>query len=205
MSAPKSDESPKARIMMAASAELARMGPKRFTVIGVAEAAHMTHPNIYRYFTSKTALMDALVAQWLQPLEERIEMVVAAPDPVPDKLERMVAAISRAYREAKAENLNLFLAFAVANTANRAVIRKHRLRLRRAFDRVIDEGIASEAIGLRDRTKAQALLTDACWRFIDPASVLVEADTDAGVSARLERVLESVLGNFTRRRLVENM
>jgi AcrR family transcriptional regulator len=205
MSAPKPDESPKARIMLAASAELIRMGPKRFTVIGVAEAAHMTHPNIYRYFTSKTALVDALVAQWLQPLEERIEMVVAAPDPVPDKLERMIAAISRAYRQAKAENFNLFLAFTAANTANRAVVKKHRLRLRRAFDRVIDEGIASEAIGLRDRTKAQALLTDACWRFIDPSSVLVEADSDSGVAARLEPVLESAISILTRRRLIENM
>ncbi len=205
MSAIRSDESPKARIMQAAAAELARMGPRRFTVIGVAEAAHMTHPNIYRYFTSKVALVDALVAQWLQPLEERIEMVVAAPDPVSDKLERMVAAISRAYRATKADNPNLFLAFAAANTANRAVVRKHRLRLRRAFDRVIDEGIASEAIGLRDRTKAQALLTDACWRFIDPASVLVEADTDAGLNARLERVMEAILGNLTRRRLPQNM
>jgi AcrR family transcriptional regulator len=205
MSVPPGEDSPKARIMLAAAVELARMGPKRFTVIGVAQAAGMTHPNIYRYFTSKLALLDALVAQWLQPLEERIEIVVAAPDPVPDKLERMVAAISRAYREAKADNLNLFLAFTAANTANRPVIRKHRLRLRRAFDRVIDEGIASEAIGMRDRTKAQALLTDACWRFIDPASVLVDVDTPAGLNGRLERVLESVLSNLTRRRLPLNM
>jgi AcrR family transcriptional regulator len=201
MTEPKTEESPKTRIMLAAAAELARMGPRRFTVIGVAEAASMTHPNIYRYFTSKVSLMDALVAQWLQPLEERIEMVVAAPDPVMDKLERMITAISLAYREAKANNLNLFLAFTAANAANRAVIKKHRLRLRRAFDRVLDEGIASEAIGLRDRTKAQSILTDACWRFIDPPSVLADADTDAGISQRLERVMEAVLNNFTRRRL----
>jgi AcrR family transcriptional regulator len=140
MMPPKPEDSPKMRIMQAAASELARMGPKRFTVIGVAEAANMTHPNIYRYFTSKLALIDALVAQWLKPLEERIEMVVAAPDPVPDKLERMISAISRAYRDAKGDNLNLFLAFTAANAANRAVIKKHRLRLRRAFDRVIDEG-----------------------------------------------------------------
>ncbi len=150
------DETPKGRILAAAARQLGRHGLRKFTVVDVAADAGMTHPNIYRYFTSKTALLDALVASWLKPLEDRIETVVNATDPVPDKLERMVVAISRAYRAAKAEEPQLFAAFAAATTANRAVSRKHRTRMRRAFERVIDEGIGTGMIGLRDRAKAQA-------------------------------------------------
>jgi AcrR family transcriptional regulator len=195
------EESPKARIMAAASDRLARHGLRKFTVIDVAEAAGMTHPNIYRYFTSKTALVDALITNWLKPLEERIEMVVGAPDPVPDKLERMVVAISRAYRSAKADEPALFQAFVTATTANRAVSRKHRARLRKAFERVLEEGIGSGVISLGDRPKAQALLLDSAWRFIDPVSILAEGDQPLGLDARLERVLEAAISALLRRRL----
>jgi AcrR family transcriptional regulator len=193
------EEGPRARILAAASEQLSRHGLKRFRVVDVAEAAAMTHPNVYRYFTSKTALLDALVANWLRPLEERVETVVGAPDPVADKLERMVSAISRAYRAANAEEPELFRAFAEATAARRGVTKKHWLRLRRAFDRVIDAGIASGTIGLGDRAKAQALLLDSVWRFTDPASILAETDSAAGLDGRLGRVLEAALAALMRR------
>lgn len=193
------DESPKGRILLAAGQQLRRHGLRRFTVVDVAQSAGMTHPNIYRYFTSKTALIDALVANWLRPLEDRIETVVTAADPVPDKLERMVVAISRAYRAARAEEPELFAAFAAATATSRAVSRKHRARLRKAFERVIEEGIGTAVIGIRERAKAQALLLDASWRFIDPASILAETDAEAGIDGRLERVLEAAIQRLMRR------
>jgi AcrR family transcriptional regulator len=193
------DDTPKGRILAAALQQLKRHGLRKFTVVDVAEAAGMTHPNVYRYFTSKVALIDALVTNWLKPLEERIEMVVGAPDPVPDKLERMVVAISMAYRAARMEEPELFAAFVTATAASRAVSRKHRARMRRAFALVIDEGIGAGVIGMRERARAQALLLDSCWRFIDPASVLAESDDGASLDGRLERVLEAALQRLTRR------
>ncbi len=193
------DDTPKGRILVAASQQLKRFGVRKFTVVDVAECAGMTHPNVYRYFTSKTALIDALVTNWLKPLEERIEMVVGAPDPVLDKLERMVVAMSKAYRSAKAEEPELFAAFVTATATSRAVSRKHRARMRRAFEKVIEEGIGSGVIGIRERARAQALLLDASWRFIDPASILAEADDGINLDGRLERVLEAVLQRLARR------
>ncbi len=192
-------EGPKTRILSAAAAELKRHGARKFTVVDVARAAGMTHPNVYRYFTSKTALIDALVTAWLKPLEELVESVIAAPDPTPDKLERMITAISRAYRAARSEEPELFQAFAAATAASRAVSRKHRARLRKAFERVLEEGIGAGVITLRERSKAQALLIDSCWRFIDPASILAESDTSSGVDGRLERVIEAAVQRLCRR------
>lgn len=193
------EEGPKARILAAAAIELRRHGVRKFTVIDVARAAGMTHPNVYRYFTSKTALIDALVTAWLKPVEELVESVIGAPDPVPDKLERMITAISRVYRTARAEEPELFLAFAAATAGSRAVSRKHRARLRKAFERVLEEGIGAGAIAIRERSKAQSLLIDSCWRFIDPASILTETDTAAGVDGRLERVIEAAIQRLGRR------
>lgn len=193
------DDTPKGRILAAAAQELRRSGLRKFAVVEVARGAGMTHPNVYRYFTSKAALLDALVAGWLRPLEDRIETVVSAADPVPDKLERMVVAISRAYRAARADEPDLFAAFAAATAAGRVVSRKHRSRLRRAFDRVIEEGIGAGIVAMRDRGEAQSLLLDASWRFIDPASIAADGDSAAGLDARLERVLEAALHRLARR------
>lgn len=193
------EDPPKVRILSVASQLLQRHGMRRFRVVDVAEAAGMTHPNVYRYFTSRTALLDELVAQWLRPLEERVQTVVAAPDPVPDKLERMVTAVSRSYRLAKLEEPALFEAFAAAMAARRGVARKHRLKLQRAFDRVVDEGIASGVIVLRERAKAQALLQDCVWRFTDPQSILTDQDEGRTYEARLSRVLEAAISSMTSR------
>ena len=195
------DETPKGRILAAAAQQLRKHGLRRFTVVDVAASAGMTHPNVYRYFTSKVALVDALVANWLRPLEDRIDTVVSAADPVPDKLERMVSAIARAYRAARIEEPELFAAFAAATSAGRPVARKHRTRMRRAFERVIEEGIGTGIIGMRDRGKAQTLLVDASWRFIDPASVLAETDEGTSLDGRLERVLEAALQRLGRREI----
>ncbi len=194
-----SDETPKGRILAAAAEHLRRHGARRFTVVDVADAAGMTHPNVYRYFTSKKALIDALVTNWLKPLEEQIETVIGAPDPVPDKLERMITAISRAYRAAKADEPELFHAFVTATTESRAVSRKHRARIRKAFERVLEEGISAGVIAIRERARAQALLIDCCWRFIDPVSIQIESDTAAGVDGRLERVIEAAVNRLSRR------
>jgi AcrR family transcriptional regulator len=200
------ENSPKTRILEAASEELSKFGLRKFAVISVAAAAQMTHPNIYRYFTSKTALIDALITLWLKPLEERIEMVVSASDPVGDKLERMIVAVSQAYRAAKEDEPHLFVAFVAATAESRAVSRKHRARLRRAFDRVLDEGIGAGAIGMKDRPKAQMLLLDTVWRFIDPASILAEQDSAKALDGRLERVIEAALLILLRRQIIqENM
>jgi AcrR family transcriptional regulator len=189
----RADDNSRNRVMQAAADELRQSGPDRMRIVDVAARAGMTHPNVYRHFTSKLSLIDALIAQWLRPLEERIEMVIGAPDPVADKLERMVLAISREYRAAKNENPMLFQAFIASTAARRPVIRKHRSRLRRAFDRVMDEGIGAGTIAMKDRARAQNLLVDATWRFTDPAAILAEQDESRQLDERLERVIAACL------------
>ena len=111
-----------ARIMEAAATFLRRYGPRRATVVAIAEAAGMSHANvyryfpskaalieiaakagvaagtIYRYFSSKAALIDEVTAAWLKPIEAEVRVIAESPDPAPDKLERILFAIQRAYR-----------------------------------------------------------------------------------------------------------
>jgi AcrR family transcriptional regulator len=164
------------RLLAVAGEHLRQFGPKRLTVVGVAEAAGMTHANVYRYFPSKEALIDAIVDGWIKGLEARLGDIVDGPDPADEKLERLIVALARANRDGLAENPALYGAFRESMVARRAVARRHRLRIRTLLDRVIEEGVTSGAFEPRDRDKAAVFVIDASFRFIHPVAVELEAD-----------------------------
>lgn len=164
------------RLLALASEHLRLFGAKRLTVVAIAEAAGMTHANVYRYFPSKEALIDAVVDAWIKSVETRLTDIADGPDPADDKLERMILALARANRDALAENPALYAAFREAMTARRAITRRHRVRVRTLIDRVIEEGINAGSFEPRDRERAAVFVLDACFRFIHPVAVETESD-----------------------------
>jgi Tetracyclin repressor-like, C-terminal domain len=58
----------------------------------------------------------------------------------------------------------------------RAVARRHRTRVRTLLDRVIDEGVATGAFDPRDKERAALFVLDACFRFMHPVAIELEAD-----------------------------
>jgi AcrR family transcriptional regulator len=170
-----------ARLLAIAADHLRRYGRRRLTVVGIAEAAGMTHANVYRYFPSKSDLVDAVVAQWLKTLEVDLSAIADAPDPADDKLERLIVAIARAHRDCLEQDPNLFDVYVAAAEALRPVVRKHRTRQRALLERVLDDGIATDAFQPRDRERAAAFVIDAVHRFINPVSVRADADVPRNV------------------------
>lgn len=164
------------RLLAIAADHLKRLGPRQVTVIGIAEAAGMTHANVYRYFPSKAALIDAVAGQWLRSLEALIADIADAPDPADDKLERLIQASARTHRELLKENRHLFDVYCAATETSRPLVRKHRARMRQLTERVLDEGIATGKFDPRDRERALALITDMSHRFINPLTVRLDAE-----------------------------
>jgi AcrR family transcriptional regulator len=165
------------RLLAQASEQLRLVGAKRLTVVAVAEAAGMTHANVYRYFPSKVALIDAVVDSWIKTVETRLTDIADGPDPADDKLERLITALARANRDCLSENPALYGAYREAVVQRRAIARRHRLRIRTLLDRVIEEGVTSGAFEPRDREQAALFILDAAFRFTHPVAVEQEAET----------------------------
>jgi AcrR family transcriptional regulator len=182
-----------ARLLAIAAEHLRRLGPRRVTVVGIAQAAGMTHANVYRYFPSKTALIDAVAAQWLRRLELGLAEIADAPDPADDKLERLLVAIAQGNRGLLARDRHLFEVYAAAAETSRGFVRKHRARVRVLGERVIDEGIATGAFEPRNRDRAIAFVFDAAHRFINPVAVRVDADMPQEMfDARLGATIQAI-------------
>lgn len=163
-----------ARLLAIAADKLRDGGRQAVTVVSVAEIAGMTHANVYRYFQSKAALIDAVAAQWLKGLEATIASIAEGPDPVDDKLENLLSVIAHAQRDLLVENPNLFAVYADAAAGARVIYRRFRTRLRHLIERVIDEGIASAVFEIRDREQAITFVTDSTNRFIHPVSIQLD-------------------------------
>ena len=183
-------ETIEARLVEIARAHVRKYGHQRTTVVGVAAEAGMTHANVYRYFPSKTALLDEVVASGLKPLEARLREAADGADPAHDKLERMLTAVHRDYRAKLDEDPSLFDLLVEALLANRPSARKHRLRVQSEIQRVLEEGVAAGAFAMTDRRRAMSLIFDAAHRFIHPVALRLDRDASApAVALRFETVL----------------
>lgn len=192
--APSDAPSTDARILAVATDHLRRYGQERTTVVSVARAAGMSHANVYRYFPSKAALIDAVTAQWLRPLEAQLLVVADAPDPADDKLERLLLAWAGALRERLELDPDVFDVFVEAHTGMRGVIRKHRSRIRGLIERTVEEGVGSGVFSIRRTDRATTLVLDALFRFIHPAAVRLDRELSRRVmEERLTVVVRAVL------------
>lgn len=188
-----------ARLVQLAEEEIRRSGFRRMTVVAVAEAAGMTHANVYRYFPSKTALADAVTTQWIKPIEAELADATTASDPAIDKLGRMMLLLANGYRQRLDADPELFHLFADAMAKSRAVARKHRARIRQLTERVMDEALSDQIASRRSRGQALALLFDGVHRFLFPPCLLADKDIPrTDWDRRLEAVLDAVLGTLSR-------
>ncbi|WP_243214524.1 TetR family transcriptional regulator [Methylobacterium goesingense] len=182
-----------ARLLAVATEHLRRLGPKRVTVVAVAAEAGMTHANVYRYFPSKDALLDAVAGRWLRDVEAELARIADAPDPADDKIERLLTALASVQRETLVHEPNLFAVHLDATVGARPIARRHRVRLRSLVERVVEEGIGAGAFVARDRERAIAHIFDASYRFTHPLAIQHDADLPRDlVEARLGAVILAI-------------
>jgi len=182
------------RILDLATDHIRRHGLERTTLVAVARDAQLSHAAIYRYFASKDDLIDAVTGAWLKTVETQLAGVADSPDPADDKLERMMLLVARLYRERQDSEPFLYAAWLAAIAERRAVVRRHRRRLRGLIERVIEEGRSTELFRARSNERLVTFLNDALHRFVDPVAIAGDRDVDRGeLDQRLGRVLRVMI------------
>lgn len=200
MSDTQATEATAQRILTAAIEEVRAYGLERVTVVAVARRASMTHANVYRHYETKEALFDAITSNWLRTIEARMGEIADAPDPARDKLERLIFALLRAYRDRLDDEPRLFDLFVAAFDASRPPARQHRAKIRMVIDRIIEEGQSGGAFNPSSREKALTFVLDALYRFLNPATLRLDAETPRrSLELRLGVVTTAVLDQLGRR------
>jgi AcrR family transcriptional regulator len=197
-------ESTQSRILTVSAEHLRRLGAIRLRVTAIAEELGMTHANVYRYYPSKLALADAVIAQWLKTVEVSLLETSGAPDPADDKLERMLNQLAHGYRLKLEQDPKLFDVFADAADKDRVIARRHRTRVRELLERVLEEGINSHIFAQIERAKIVAFVFDAAYRFIHPVAIRLDRNAPPqNLSQRREIILSSLVRSLVHMRTVK--
>ena len=201
MSGGEATEGVEARILGCAMRHLRRDGAKRLAIVRVAEEAGMTHANVYRDFPSKIALLDRLCGDGLRGIERRLSDISQAPDPADDKLERFLTFLARALDEKAQGEPHLFDVLTDAIAKRRDVALRHQQRVRDLLLRVLEEGITTRVISVVDVRRAEGLVMDTLYRYLDPFCIqrdfLGETPSETGRDARRDRVVRLLLRGLT--------
>ncbi len=186
------------RILEIATEHIRRHGIERTTILRIAAEAGMSHANIYRYYPSKTALIEEISAHWLKPLEAGLHVIADAPDPAFDKLERLIFALHRAYRDKIEADPAVFTLFVMASLQGAPIARRHFGRRDAEMRRILDEGISAQGFDPSDPKRALALILDATYRFLDPSVVKADFQTPrAALEQRMARVMKAIFRALT--------
>lgn len=157
-------------IMLATEDVLRRYGPAKATVVDVARALGVSHAAVYRHFSSKAALREAVARRWLGRSLDQLQAIAAdASTPPPERLTAWLIALNRSKRRAVKDEPELFATFGVLVREDSRAASDHVAVLLGQVESIIAAGVASGAFAVTDPADAAVAVFAATSAFHHPA------------------------------------
>src|SRR3954468_3729232 len=169
----------RARIMETAEALFRRLGFAKTTVADIAGELRMSPANIYRFFESKTAIVEAICRRCLSAVEEKAWTVARSKAPAAQRMERLILEILAYHKEnlVTEHRVNELVVAAIEHSWE--TIRRHKDVMRNVIELVVRDGIeAGEFEAVEPRETAELIMRSVVC-FTNPLVVgqcLKEAD-----------------------------
>jgi AcrR family transcriptional regulator len=149
----------RARIIETAEALFRRLGFGKTTVADIAAELKMSPANVYRFFPSKDAIVEAICKHCLKEVEEQAWAVARSKTSAGQRLERLVLEIVAYHREnlVTEKRVNELVVAAIEHSWES--IRAHKEAIRNVFELIVRDGIdAGEFERLEPRETAERLM-----------------------------------------------
>jgi len=173
---------------------LRRFGEDKMTIIGIARALGMSHANIYRYFPSKAAIVEAVLDRWLSRVENFIEETAQREGTAAERIERVVFELHRRRRAKFQQEPELYESFRRVIVSRSHAVAKRQEKIAGVFRELIRKGIEDGEFRAVDPDEAATVLEDATAFFLHPA-VMPSALNNRG-EERACNVVRHVLAGF---------
>ncbi|MDB6034338.1 MAG: TetR family transcriptional regulatory protein [Verrucomicrobiales bacterium] len=184
----------RARILEAAKACLRRHGSDRLTVTDVARSLGMSHANVYRFFKSKSDILDAIIDEWLTLLESFIEEIAARPLPAAKRIELVVVDLHRKRKQKLLEDAEVFETFKRVVELRPELMAQRRARITAMFRRLLEKGMETGEFKKLDAEAVAVALKDATALFLHP--FLIPTILSENTEARAQKVVQYLLAGF---------
>jgi AcrR family transcriptional regulator len=176
----------RARIIEAAEALFLRLGYAKTAVADIAAELKMSPANVYRFFPSKNAIVEAICQRCLAVVEEQAWAIARAKGPAANKLERLFLDILKYHKENLLTETRVNDIVMVAMENSWAAIRTHKETMRTIVEVILRDGVAAGEFDTIDPRDVSEQFMRAMVCFCHPVLVAqgLQDDEDLEASAR---------------------
>ncbi|HYX83085.1 MAG TPA: TetR/AcrR family transcriptional regulator, partial [Gemmatimonadales bacterium] len=159
------------RIIETAEALFRRLGFAKTTVADIASELKMSPANVYRFFPSKNAIIEAICQRCLGELEDTAWAVARSRGSAAERLERLVLEILAYHRENHLTEQRVNDMVLAAIELSWGAIRAHKEHIRMVFESILREGIERGEFERVDPRETSRLMLIALVNFCHPVLV----------------------------------
>ena len=182
---PQSTDKTVARILDAAEEQFRRMGYAKTAVADIARSLGMSPANIYRFFSSKAAINEAICEKHFAEVHGILRAVMIEDLPAAKRLERFILELHRYNKTRCVSERRLHEMVQAGIDENWAAVERHIAALQAMIAELVADGIARGefAPGVEPGDAASAVCT-ACTGVLHPTIIAQFAHKDLEEDAR---------------------
>jgi AcrR family transcriptional regulator len=186
----------RARIMETAEGLFRRLGYAKTAVADIASELGMSPANVYRFFPSKNAIVEAICQRCLSELEEKAWAVARSKAPAAVRVERLFLEILAYNKENLLEEQRVHDIVLVAIEHNWEAIRAHKDSIRNVLELILRDGIGTGEFEPVDPRETAELMNRSMVVFTHPVlighSLKEHQDLEAAVRQSVRFLLRTI-------------
>jgi AcrR family transcriptional regulator len=161
------------KLIVEVAARLFRqIGFQKTTVADIARELHMSPANVYRFFTAKSEINEAVCMDLLSKIEAEAEKIAASPGTAAQKIRNLFGSVEKTRHKLFMFDRKLHDLIEAAITENWTIMRRHTERMAAISEQIIASGMASDEFPVGDAALASRLVNTACIRFCHPRLIV---------------------------------
>ena len=169
------------RILKEAERLFRHYGYGKTTIADISEACGMSAANVYRFFPSKSALMEAICSRLIAEMETRLYEIVRRPIPASERLTLFIQEIYRHTTENLLDHRKVHEMVVVAMEEQWLAIRSHLDRIAGYLGELVNDGIALGEFPKKDPKRNGKIVHTALVCFCHPVVVAQKLDDEERV------------------------
>jgi AcrR family transcriptional regulator len=193
-------EDTRARIMDTAEALFRRIGYAKTAVADIASELRMSPANVYRFFPSKTAIVQAICQRCLKELDEKAWAVARSKASASERLERLQLEILAYHKENLLEEQKVHDMVMVAMEESWDAIMAHKERIRSVLELILRDGIDAGEFEAVDPRETSMHLFKACVGYCHPVLIAQGLQEGRDLEAETRSLIHFLLRAITPRK-----
>lgn len=189
----------RARIMETADALFRRLGYAKTAVADIASELGMSPANVYRFFPSKNAIVEAICQRCLGELDEKAWAVARSRGSATSRLERLVLESLAYHKENFLQDKRVHDIVLIAIEENWSAVEQHKEVIRNVIELILRDGIEAGEFERVDPAPTSRLVMRALVAFMHPILIAKCLEHDEDVEADGRAMVRFVLRAITPR------